>query len=71
MKKVFIASKTATIKQYAHRDWLEQVQKLTYQNKEIFIVDNSLTPEWSNLFNQIGVRSEHVSPVGKPLTQTM
>lgn len=41
MKKVLIGCPTANVKDYCFDDWINKVRCLTYDNKEIFVVDNS------------------------------
>ena len=44
--KVLVAAPTSDYKDYCLREWAEYVNSLTYDNKEILIVDNSKNPEY-------------------------
>lgn len=43
--KVLISCPTHEAKEYAHQAWLDHVRKIDYPNYEIFVVDNSPTPD--------------------------
>ena len=57
MKKILIASPTADIKDYCFDKWMENVSKFTYENRELFLCDNSITRDY---FIDIKKRYEHL-----------
>lgn len=57
MKKVLIASPTADIKDYCFEDWMKNVANFTYENRELFLCDNSVTRDY---FVNIKKRYEHL-----------
>ncbi len=45
--KVLVSCPTHQCKEYAHRAWLDNVAKIDYSNYEVYVVDNSPTPDCS------------------------
>jgi hypothetical protein len=62
---ILLASTINIIKDYCLYDWLEHIKKLTYQDVEIFLVDNSLNPEFSQKIRDLGFNCVHEPPRGR------
>ena len=52
--KILLASTTNIVKDYCLFDWLDHIKRLTYPDLEIFIVDNSHTPLFSQRISEMG-----------------
>lgn len=64
--KVLVACPVNECKSYCIGDYLDNILKLTYPNKDFYFVDNSEGVEWynKNIWEK-GFNCDHVSPYGK------
>jgi hypothetical protein len=63
--KILLASPINIIKKYCLFDWLEHIKKLTYPNVDIFLVDNSLLPTFSEKIRSMGFDCAYENPAGR------
>jgi hypothetical protein len=60
-KKVLIACPTSSVKAYCMEEWLDNVNNFTYENKSVFMCDNSndysFYSDWKNRLSM-----EHINP---------
>jgi len=69
--KILIAAPTSINKRYCDAEFISHAKAFTYPNKEIFLVDNSPTPHYSEELKKYGINVEYISPRGRPLRETM
>ncbi len=69
--KILLASTINIIKQYCLYEWLEHIKKLSYPDLEIFLVDNSPNPEFSQEIRDLGFNCEHEPPAGREAREFM
>ena len=48
-KKILVACPVADVKDYCFDEWIIKANNLTYENKDIFVVDNSEGREYFDL----------------------
>lgn len=58
MKKILVACPVADVKGYCFDEWIIKANNLTYENKDIFVVDNSENREY---YDSIKSKYENVS----------
>ncbi|RLD60933.1 MAG: hypothetical protein DRJ01_08870 [Bacteroidetes bacterium] len=64
LPKVLLACPTSNIKLYCQKDWFDWISKLDYPNYDILIVENSKTPENSELIKSYNIPNLTVLYVG-------
>jgi len=69
--KVLIAAPQNEIKNYCWKEWTDRVNNLTYPNYDVFIADNSDTPENINLIKKHGYHTSHVKVNKKGIIHTI
>jgi hypothetical protein len=69
--KILIGSPTSQYKDYCAFDWYKHVMSFTYPDKEIYVVDNSLDPEYHLKLKSYGLETGYVNPENKELRKTM
>lgn len=65
MKKVLLACPTSDVKLYCQDKWIKHINKLTYQNLDILIIDNSKTKDNSEILKSYNIPNLKVMWVGK------
>jgi hypothetical protein len=60
--KILIATPTADIKDYCFDAWSDYLHSITYENKEILIVDNSKNPDYYKKIINKGFNCIHYEP---------
>lgn len=66
MPSVLIGCPVNEVKSYCIEDYLENISRLTYQNKKFYFVDNSVNFDWH--FDTLicnGFDCDYVSPIGR------
>lgn len=63
--KILLASPINIVKSYCLYDWLDHIKQLTYPDLEIFLVDNSPTPEFSKKIASLGFNCVWGDPKGR------
>jgi GT2 family glycosyltransferase len=69
--KILISAPTSINKRYCDAEFISHAKAFSYPNKEIFLVDNSPTPHYSEELKELGVDVAYVNPKGRPLKETM
>ena len=64
MEKVLLCSPINIVKEYCLYEWLEKIKKLTFP-VDVFLVDNSLNPAFSEKIRSMGYDCEHEPPGGR------
>jgi hypothetical protein len=62
--KILLCSPINIVKEYCLYDWLDHIKKLSYP-VDIFLVDNSLNPAFSDKIRSLGYDCEHEPPDGR------
>lgn len=60
--KVLLCSPININKEYCLYDWLKAIQNLTYPDIDIFLVDNSATPAFSEKIKELGFNCVYENP---------
>jgi hypothetical protein len=63
--KILLASTINVVKSYCLFDWLEHIKELDYPNLDIFLVDNSPSPDFSNKIQGLGFNCVWEDPKGR------
>lgn len=63
--KVLLVSPINIVKEYCLYEWLDYIKKLTYPELDIFLVDNSLNPAFSQKIRDLGFNCVHEPPAGR------
>lgn len=63
--KILLSAPTSIIKDYIFLDWYLYVSNLTYQNYDIYIVDNSHDFTYHQELRRFGIDIDYVNPKGK------
>jgi GT2 family glycosyltransferase len=65
MKKILVACPVADVKDYCFDEWIIKANNLTYENKDIFVVDNSEGREYYDLIRNKykNINFSRVNPV--------
>jgi len=53
--KVLLAAPINIVKEYCLYEWISHINQLSYSNFEIFLIDNSLSPNFSQKIRGLGV----------------
>jgi hypothetical protein len=69
--KVLLAAPINIVKEYCIYDWLEMLRGLSYPNLDIFLVDNSPTPEFAQKINSLGFNCVWENPRGREIRYVM
>ena len=69
--KVLLASPVNIVKEYCLFDWLEMLRTLTYPGLEIFLIDNSPTPEFAKKINSLGFNCGYEAPRAQEIRYVM
>ncbi len=69
--KVAVCCPTYDGKNYCFDRWLEQYNNLTYNNKVLFVVDNSENRDNYKRISSLGVKCHYINPKGKPIKQIL
>lgn len=65
--RVLLAAPTSIHKDYCVHEWATLIKNLSYDNYEIYIVDNS--PEQRTIWSELGIKNDWISPKGKTSQQ--
>jgi hypothetical protein len=63
--KILLCSPINIAKEYCLYEWLEAVKRLSYPNLEVFLVDNSNNPAFSEKIRAMGFDCVHEPPNGR------
>lgn len=63
--KILLAAPINVVKSYCLFDWLETIRELDYDNYDIFLVDNSPDPSFSQKIRDLGFNCVHEPPAGR------
>jgi len=69
--KVLLASPINLIKYYVIFDWLDRLAQLTYDNFDIFLVDNTENPAFASGLRNLGYDCFRVDPTGQEAREYM
>jgi hypothetical protein len=69
--KVLLASPINIVKEYCLYDWLEMLRALTYKNLDIFLIDNSPSPEFAKKINKLGFNCAWENPRTREIRYVM
>lgn len=64
MKRVLLAAPINIVKEYCLYEWLDHIKKLSYP-VDIFLVDNSINPDFSQRIRDLGFNCVHEPPAGR------
>jgi hypothetical protein len=62
--KILLCSPINIVKEYCLYEWLDHIKQLSFP-VEIFLVDNSLNPAFSQKIRDLGYNCEHEPPAGR------
>lgn len=68
---ILLASPINIVKEYCIYDWLEMLRGLTFKNLDIFLVDNSPKPEFSEKIKSLGFDCVWENPRGREVRYVM
>jgi hypothetical protein len=63
--KILLAAPINVVKAYCLFDWLKAIKELDYDNYDIFLVDNSTNPAFSQQIRDLGFDCVHDPPQGR------
>lgn len=63
--RILVCCPTHEVKSYCINDWLRSVLMLNYNNFDIFLSDNSKTPNFSKFLSSLGFKCVWNNPLGK------
>jgi hypothetical protein len=69
--KILLASPINIVKEYCIYDWLEMLRGLTYKNLEIFLIDNSPSPDFARKINKLGFNCVWENPGNREIRYVM
>lgn len=69
--KVLLAAPINIVKEYCIYDWLETLRNLTYKNLEIFLVDNSPSPDFAKKISEFGFNCVWENPKDREIRYVM
>ena len=69
--KVLLAAPINIVKEYCLYEWISHINQLSYSNFEIFLVDNSLSPSFSQRIRGLGANCLHEPPAGRESREFM
>ncbi len=67
LPKVLVGAPISDKKDYCLWEWIDSINRLSYPNHDVFLVDNSEDPDYHRKLWEIGINCDHIEPEGTPV----